>query len=596
MKLKNYIKENLLTIRISIIVLILIGIIGTYTYSFFTVTQSNSNIIAGTAESLSLSVNVTKVAGTGKLIPQLDSAITSAITGKNGSCIDDNNNTVCHTYKITAKNNGSTVTSLNGIVTINKKNNPNLKWARYSPGTTPTLVGSVKETSNVELTTNEEFTAGQTKEYYIVVWISEIGHGQIDTGNYAGIVEFKTFDLVLPIEYEYYYSTLASAVNDINANTVGTNAISNKNSAVAGIYTLNDGTYSVVLLKDSVETTTVSPTVDMTINLGGHTFVGNARRVIDITTGNVIIDGRIPGSAVEVNYDYNDGNSTNIIVVTGDGGVTILGGTYKNLRSASNVLNSGISSQTTSYINIQDATIIATSPDYNTYGVNNQGGNLTISNCDINVISDNGTGIGVRNKSETVISNSRISSYGNYGESVDGQGFGYGIDSYDESKLTLNNCYVMGTGRAVRSKGDLYVSGGIYESFDQVLTLDNDEESDNNAKEVYISNATIRRCDLPDGYINFSEDIEYEGFIVRGYYVTVYMDNCNIYGNKHPFRLSGTNPKLYISNSTINLDSEGGIRIDNATNKLYIGAGNNFTINDVRTAPEGAINSVITTN
>ena len=187
-----------------IICLIAVGGIATYTYSFFAVTKTNSEIIAGEAESLGLTVTVNRMAPTieSDLIPQMDDYITSAITGKRGSCVDDNGNPVCHTYKV-AVTNANVTTKVNGTLTLDKKNNPNLKWAIYkyeeneeTGKIEPTLVGNIKSPEEKDLTIDDEFIAGQTKEYYIVVWISEAGNGQTDKGEYSGVVDFITANVV----------------------------------------------------------------------------------------------------------------------------------------------------------------------------------------------------------------------------------------------------------------------------------------------------------------------------------------------------------------------------------------------------------------
>ena len=171
-----------------ICVLIVIGIIG-YTYSFFNVTASNSTVISGEAASVNLSITVTKVSpGNNKgLVPQLDEFITSAVTGRNGSCIDDNRNNVCQVYKITVKNNGASL-YVNGKIEIDAKNNPNLKWAQISGTTSPTLSSSTHEYSYTKLIQNEFYNSSQSKDYYIVLWISETGVMQTDQGGFNGVV------------------------------------------------------------------------------------------------------------------------------------------------------------------------------------------------------------------------------------------------------------------------------------------------------------------------------------------------------------------------------------------------------------------------
>ena len=149
-------------------VLIMIALIG-YTYSYFNVSVTNDTTISGRVASLSLTLNVSRVApsNTNGLIPQLDQYITSAVIGRNGSCVDDNNNNVCQVYQIKVRNTSSVSLYANGTVALNANNNPNLKWAQISGTTSPTLVSGVNTPSTVKLVEDELFTANQEKIYYI---------------------------------------------------------------------------------------------------------------------------------------------------------------------------------------------------------------------------------------------------------------------------------------------------------------------------------------------------------------------------------------------------------------------------------------------
>ena len=175
-----------------ICVVAIIGGIG-YTYSFFNVTSSNSTVISGEAASVNLTLTVTKVSpsDTKGLIPQLDQYITSAVIGRKGSCVDDNNNNVCQVYKITLKNIGTASVYVNGTVTLNINNNPNLKWAQISGPTSPTLTSNVNKNTYTILTQNEFYNVSEEKNYYIVLWISETGGIQTDNGKFSGIVRFE---------------------------------------------------------------------------------------------------------------------------------------------------------------------------------------------------------------------------------------------------------------------------------------------------------------------------------------------------------------------------------------------------------------------
>ena len=190
--------ENKYVIIVSILSIIaMISIIG-YTYSFFQVTVTNNTVIAGQTESLKLDLSVSKVLPNNSedLIPQLDTAITKAVigaTGKSG-CIDDNNNTVCNVFKVTLKNSSSSSVHVNGTLELTADNIPNLKWAVISGTSNPTLVSSINPKATTVLTENELYTGGQTKEYYIVIWMSETGSIQTDRGSYSGVVTFESGD------------------------------------------------------------------------------------------------------------------------------------------------------------------------------------------------------------------------------------------------------------------------------------------------------------------------------------------------------------------------------------------------------------------
>ena len=183
-------------------VALIIGLIG-YTYSFFNVTATNDSVIYGEAASVNLSLEVEKLApSTNKgLVPQLDQYITSAVIGRNGSCVDDNNNNVCQVYKITVTNSGSAV-YVNGRLNLDAKNNPNLKWAIISGTTNPTLVSSASPYTYTKLIENELYNSNQSKDYYIVLWISETGVMQTDQGGFSGVVTVGDTESIPPISKE----------------------------------------------------------------------------------------------------------------------------------------------------------------------------------------------------------------------------------------------------------------------------------------------------------------------------------------------------------------------------------------------------------
>lgn len=430
-----------------------------------------------------------------------------------------------------------------------------------------------------------------------------------------------------------YYSTLNGAVNDVNNGTVGDNADVNKENAVAGIYTDENGGVNVVLLKDTTEATTINPTVDMTINLGGHVLSSTNTIGLNITVGNVAIDGRLNGSTIQLNHTQSTKART-IVVDTG-ANLTVDSGTYvcKTEGDNSICINSKgnltltnatvIGAETTGQIRtiqvlgdkttitncsvtatsnegavmgtavggpttISDCSIIAATKNGKAHGVYTwaQANNATITNCSISTTATDGKAYGMSNYCTAVVSDSTITAYSNYGDDGNGRylAIATGFTNVGGT-ATLNDCYIMGTHSGVQNTGTLYVNGGNYEGyghggfyFGGAGTIS------------YVRNATIRERAMPDGYLDL--DIANDkgttmcngaGFYIGGAdNMTVYMDNCNIYGSRNPIVLRDTsneqNNNLYISNSRINKDYTSiGVRIDNDTHKLYIGTGNNFT-------------------
>ena len=451
----------------------------------------------------------------------------------------------------------------------------------------------------------------------------------------------------LQSKYEFeYYSTLNGAVNDVNNGTIGTNADANKEDAVAGIYT-NAGQTYVVLLKDTTEATRVKTTVDMTINLGGHTLSTNDKVGINLLSGNLVIDGRLSGSTILMKQ--TSGNNAKAIQLTNTGNCTINGGTY--ISNSEYADGSCIALYDTSNISISNAKIYATETNGKTRAlefhegtsgnINNceitavsttgtfaigirvdgnisitdcnitsmSGGNftnaveasatatLTIINCDITATATNGDSCGLQNLNgaSATVTNCNIRAYSNY--FADGNTYtasSHGVNNH--GTLTINDCYVMGTHSGVQNVGTLYVDGGTFESYGHGGIYFGGPGTTS-----YVRNATLKdSLTMPEGWEGTSQH-NGAGFYIGGFTgqdnISVYMDNCNIYGSASQIVLRGSsgekNNTLYISNSNI-YDLDGNtlsVRIDNDTHKLYLGTGNNFTADNTNRP-----SAVITTN
>jgi len=187
-------KEKRVVLIIGVISLItILGMIGV-TYSYFAAETTSNMIIAGSTPSMDLGLTVTKIAPAddGNLIPQLDDAITSAVVGTNNKlCVDNNNNAICNVYKIVLKNNSQAPVYVDGTVELTASTMPNLKWARISGTSSPLLISDVNAKNFITLTNEEYYEVGEEKEYYVVVWLSEIMEEQNDSGSYTGVVTFN---------------------------------------------------------------------------------------------------------------------------------------------------------------------------------------------------------------------------------------------------------------------------------------------------------------------------------------------------------------------------------------------------------------------
>ena len=191
---------------ITIGILTIIVAIAGATFAFFQVTATNNNITgesAYVANNLELKVTLSSTAATGKLVPQLEKTGTTnilqkAVTGATGkgSCIDANGNTICKVYTITVTNKTSTKFYVTGTLSLVAANMPNLKWATGTSATAGfdgTSTTTVHPKNYTSLVSNVELAGGASKSYFIVVWISETGAAQTDSGNFTGTVTFNGY-------------------------------------------------------------------------------------------------------------------------------------------------------------------------------------------------------------------------------------------------------------------------------------------------------------------------------------------------------------------------------------------------------------------
>lgn len=376
----------------------------------------------------------------------------------------------------------------------------------------------------------------------------------------------------LQSKYEFrYYSTMNKAVTDVNNGTTA-NADAEKGTAVAGVYTDENGGKNVVLLKDHTEASRITLSADMTVNLGGHMFSTGDKVGIDIASGNIFIDGRLHRSGVHV--IRNDGGNAKVLQLKSayTGACTVIGGDYTG--ESNGATNNACVAVLGGSVNIRSANIYAIDINGTTQGVSvNDGANVSIFNSNIRAISTKGKTRGINSAGTASVSQCDILAYSNYhGDDSDYTEDSVGIQN--TGTMTIHDCYSMGAHSGVSNLGTLYVNGGTYEGYGHGGFY-----FSGTGTTSYARNAVIRDCDMPDGYTATSQRNGAGFYLGDATNVNVYMDNCDIYGTaaSQIFVIKTTDNALYISNSTINNQNGGAtnVRIDSG-NTLYLGRGNNF--------------------
>ena len=148
-------------------------------YAFFTA-QATSDQFSGNTIDVQITKPVaTLVVGdkTKGLIPIHDGSVTGSGTNK---CVDKNGYMVCHVYKVTLSNEGSTATTVDTSITLNTGGAANVTWAKM---TNQTTFGSLKGADN-SLEKGTALGASGTTDLYFVVYLKNTGSDQ--TGTDAG--------------------------------------------------------------------------------------------------------------------------------------------------------------------------------------------------------------------------------------------------------------------------------------------------------------------------------------------------------------------------------------------------------------------------
>lgn len=168
---------------------------------------------------------------------------------------------------------------------------------------------------------------------------------------------------------------------------------------------------------------------------------------------------------------------------------------------------------------------------------------------------------------------------------------GYVISSIgigNAGQLIFNSGYVFGTHSGISTYNDskTYINGGTFEGASHGGLYFAHWVNG----EAYIENATIAGTDYKGSYTRTGKEEGTLEEIKSAFYIggnadengtNVYMNNCNILAKgNNLFVLRGTqgerNLKLYLSNCK--LQENKNLRIDDVSDKVYFGKGNNFDI------------------
>ena len=217
-----------------IFVLIILFIAVRYTYSYLAYKYKNTSVIKGNVISVNLEMTVDLVVGNNRgMVPLKDSSLGRAINGTGGksACVDANGNLSCQVYKITLNNKGSKVKNLMGTISLYNKDSSstfsNLKWRELASQTEVIDGSEIHGMDTSTLMKGLTMASGETKVYYIAVYIQETGSDQknLDKGNFAGRVTVTTdstglalnlgdYVAITPIKSSYTTDTSKTGSNE----------------------------------------------------------------------------------------------------------------------------------------------------------------------------------------------------------------------------------------------------------------------------------------------------------------------------------------------------------------------------------------------
>ena len=198
---------NFITLLI-IVVFAIVAIVGT-TYAFLSATfVAGDNTINGSTYKFDVTLAIDPIKND-DLVPVEDNLVISFLNSDN-PCVDVLGHAACSIYKLTLTNRGH-AQALNGYLQTRSTTytTNHLKHGIYTKsGNTYTLISDTKNTametntqnnftlnsSNITFNLSDGTSSSVTSEYYLVMWLSDIGSNQLEDQNktYAGSVTFKS--------------------------------------------------------------------------------------------------------------------------------------------------------------------------------------------------------------------------------------------------------------------------------------------------------------------------------------------------------------------------------------------------------------------
>lgn len=415
----------------------------------------------------------------------------------------------------------------------------------------------------------------------------------------------------------YYYSTIAGAVSDSNAGTVGTNADASQGTAIVSLYVDNNGLPNIVLLQNTSITSGLLFERNAVLDLNGHKItaeLGNPKSHAFAIANNkgysLRIKGQTPGSAIESNT--GSGPAVTLLYNNIGSYFEVLGGEY-----TVNAAETTVGACVRNYGNVllKDMTINVTAQKVS--GITSGSGKLSlrqnnnIQNVTVNVVGfgDYTDAIDIQHAESTLISNCHLYAnsdtesgriYGIYlndtskpaiiqnSEIVADSNYHYADGSYTVlstgifagtlcSYLLLRNCTAKGCQASAELHCSTDIDGGYYSSAGHGVYFSGSHTTYRvkgaEMDDLYVGTHTNTNQNHVGAYIGGSSE-------TTG--ISVYADNTNVSGSNYSWVLRNSSGEsdnaLYISNSNINNKT---IRIDDtSTLRLYLGEGNSFDEND----------------